>query len=212
MSECKLNVILDLDNTIINAIETRDKIKVPLNTGLDYFDWPPMFKIYARPHLQEFLDFLFANFNVSVFTAADKDYAIDIVRNFIYKDHPERQLTVFFYRYHVEKSHSEYKGVKDLRILWDLFKVPGFYPCNTVIIDDLDMVAKTNSFNCIPIKAFHVVDDNGAYNPDAVNDTDLLRVKAKLQTVKQLYDTTVCSFYGYFTSGQDKQKPLLKIA
>jgi hypothetical protein len=45
-----------------------------------------------------------------------------------------------------------------------------------------------------------------------VNDTDLLRVKAKLQTVKQLYDTTVCSFYGYFTSGQDKQKPLLKIA
>ena len=54
MSECKLNVILDLDNTIINAIDSSDWIKVPLNSGLKYVDWPPLFRIYARPHLQEF--------------------------------------------------------------------------------------------------------------------------------------------------------------
>lgn len=210
MSECKLNVILDLDNTIINAIDSGDIMKVPLNVGLKYVDWPPLFRIYARPHLDNFLDFLFANFNVSVFTAADKDYALHIVNNFIYKDHPERKLNIFFFRYHVEKSHREYKGVKDLRILWDMFQVPGFYPCNTVIIDDLDQVAKTNPYNCIPIDAFNVVDDDGKYNPLSSQDDDLIRIQSKLTFVKQLYDKTVCSFYGYFTANEDKQKPLLK--
>jgi len=210
MSECKLNVILDLDNTIINAVDTRDVIKVFNNSGLESVDWPPLFRIYARPHLQEFLDFLFANFNVSVFTAADKDYALYIVDKFIYKDHPERKLNIFFFRYHVEKSHREYKGVKDLRILWDMFQVPGFYPCNTVIIDDLDQVAKTNPYNCIPIDAFHVVDDDGNYNPNAYKDDELIRIKEKLTFVKQLFDSTVCSFYGYFIANEDKQKPLLK--
>ena len=68
----------------------------------------------------------------------------------------------------------------------------------------------SNPHDSDPFHVSYVGETCVSMNPDAVNDTDLLRVKAKLQTVKQLYDTTVCSFYGYFTSGQDKQKPLLK--
>jgi len=191
MSECKLNVILDLDNTIINAIETRDKIKVPLNTGLDYFDWPPMFKIYARPHLQEFLDWLFANCNVAVFTAAEKDYALFIIENFILIK-PERKLEFTFYREHVDLGESLYPdSMKDLRLVWDFFHVQNFYPSNTVIIDDLDLVYQTNMFNTIRLYPFFVVDEE-TYEPnyEASNDTELLNVIQKLEFLRNKFQTT----------------------
>jgi TFIIF-interacting CTD phosphatase-like protein len=213
MSDCKINVILDLDNTIINAIEMSQKINVPSQTNLEYRDMVPLFRVYARPHLQEFLDFLFDNFNVSVFTAADKDYALFIIENFIYANRPDRKLKVFFYRYHVDKSHKEYGGVKDLRILWDMFKVDGFYPCNTIIIDDLDMVAKTNPYNVLPVKAFYVINDEDEdkpfYNQDASKDDTLIQVQYKLQAIKENYDRSVCSFYGFMTK-KDSKSPLLQ--
>lgn len=210
MSECKLNVILDLDNTIINAIENSEKLKVPSTAGLTYVDWIPMFRIYARPHLDEFLDYIFANFNVSVFTAADKDYALHIVEKFIYKNHPERRLKFFFYRYHVEWSHRAYGGVKNLQIIWNMFKLPGFYPCNTVIIDDLDQVYKTNPFNTLPIKAFYVVDDYGEYNPNASSDTSLLEMKEKLKYIKGRFDVTECTLYGNVVGCKDLSTGLLE--
>ena len=37
------------------------------------------YKVFERPGLQEFLDYLFANFNVSVWTAASKSYALFII-------------------------------------------------------------------------------------------------------------------------------------
>ncbi len=212
MSDCKINVILDLDNTIINAIEMRNKIILPNDTGMNFKDMIPIYRVYARPGLEKFLDFLFDNFNVSVFTAADKDYALFIVDNFIYTK-PDRKLKVFFYRYHVDKSHKEYSGVKDLRILWDMFKVDGFYPCNTIIIDDLDLVAKTNPNNVLPVKAFNILNDedgeNPTYNPEASKDDVLIDVQKKLQYLKNNYERSVCSFYG-FMNKKDLNSPLLK--
>lgn len=184
--ENKLNVILDLDNTIINALSSDEKLKVPLKTGLIYRDWVPYYRVYARPGLEEFLDYLFDNFNVAVFTAADKDYAIWVVNNFILTK-PNRRIDFFFYRYHLDLSNKHFGGVKNLRILWDLFSVYNFFPSNTVIIDDLDYVYKTNPYNTIRIPAFSVVGDDGYFVKDSVNDNHLVEVTKKLDYLQNEY-------------------------
>ena len=40
--------------------------------------------ICERPHLSDFMDWLFKNFNVSVWTAASKDYALFIIKILYY--------------------------------------------------------------------------------------------------------------------------------
>jgi hypothetical protein len=123
---------------------------------------------------------------VAVFTAADKDYAIWVVNNFILTK-PNRRLDFFFYRYHLDLSNKHFGGVKNLRILWDLFNIYNFFPNNTVIIDDLDYVYKTNPYNTIRIPAFSVVDDNGYFNKESVTDNHLIQVRKKLDLLQNEY-------------------------
>jgi TFIIF-interacting CTD phosphatase-like protein len=190
--EYKMNVILDLDNTIINALEENDRKKLPIDFSnkFQYKDYIPYFRIYARPHLEEFLNYLFKHYNVAVLTAAEKDYATFIVNNFILTK-PGRKLEFVFYRNHVDTSEKVFGGMKDLRMLWDLYKVRGFYPSNTVIIDDLDLVYQTNMFNTIRLYPFFVVDEE-TYEPnyEASNDTELLNVIQKLEFLRNKFQTT----------------------
>ena len=79
------HVILDLDQTIISAetpkeidLTGQDKIKAKKFT---FHDMDNYYIVFERPGLQKFLDFLFANFSVSVWTAASKDYAAFIIKN-----------------------------------------------------------------------------------------------------------------------------------
>jgi uncharacterized protein YutD len=126
-------------------------------------------------------------------TAAEKDYAIFIIENFITKNKPERKLEFIFFRYQVELSREIFGGVKDLRIIWDLFQVNGFNKQNTVILDDLDMVYETNPYNTLRIKGFFVVDeDNGKVNYESINDNSLLDAINQLEYIKDIYDTNIC--------------------
>jgi TFIIF-interacting CTD phosphatase-like protein len=88
----KLNFILDLDQTIISgepveeySIEKNKKkaSKFRFETMENYYI------IFERPGLQQFLTFLFKNFNVSIWTAASKDYALFIIKI-------EKLITYFF--------------------------------------------------------------------------------------------------------------------
>ena len=195
MSDCRMNVILDLDNTIINALSDSDRKKLPseFSDKFTYRDMIPFFRIYARPHIEEFLTYLFANFNVAVMTAAEKDYAIFIIEHFITKGKQERKLEFIFFRYQVELSREIFGGVKDLRIIWDIFQINGFNKQNTVILDDLDMVYETNPYNTLRIPGFFVVDeDNGKVNYESVNDIELLNTINKLEYIKGIYETNIC--------------------
>ena len=194
VNDCKLNIILDLDNTLIQALEPSDRKKIPheLSNKFQYIDYIPFFRIYARPYLQRFLDYIFEHFNVSVITAAEKSYALFIIENFILIK-PERKLSFVFYRYQVDLSREIYSGVKDLRMLWELFQIPGFYKHNTVIIDDLDLVYQTNPNNTIRIPGFFIVDEEtNKVNHDMVNDDELLNVIHQLEFLKEVYQTHHC--------------------
>lgn len=195
MSEdCRMNIILDLDNTIINALADSDRKKLPSNfsSKFKYRDMIPFFRIYARPHIEEFLEYLFSNFNVAVMTAAEKDYALFIIKNFILTK-PGRKLEFIFFRYQVELSREVYGGVKDLRIIWDLFNIDGFNKQNTIIVDDLDMVYETNPSNTLRIPGFFVVDeDKGTVNYDSINDNALLDIIKQLEFIKGVYESNIC--------------------
>jgi hypothetical protein len=208
----KLNVVLDLDSTIIFAADMDQKEKIPISFPLPYKDFVPSYRIFERPHLQDFLDYIFEHFNVAVFTAAERTYCLFIVDNFILIDRPnkpQRKLEFIFYDYHLDESHKEYGGFKDLRIAFDKFKVPNFYPCNTVIIDDNPDVFETNPLNCLPIEAYEIVTENNEFNDDAVNDRGLLKVLSKLKYIEGKLSTDHC-LYGFVTKEHATKVPLLK--
>jgi TFIIF-interacting CTD phosphatase-like protein len=121
------------------------------------FRWEDMegfYKVFERPGLQKFLDFLFENFNVSVWTAASKSYALFIVDKFILEGHPERQLNYTLFSYHCKRSKRLRDSQKSLDILKNEFKLLNFDMDKTYIIDDHPEVYSTQPNNCISIKPF----------------------------------------------------------
>jgi len=209
----KLNVILDLDSTIIYSADINEKEKIPITFPLPYKDFVPSYRTFERPHLQTFLDYIFEHFNVAVFTAAERSYCLFIIDNFILIDRPgkpPRRLEFIFYKYHLNTSMNEYGGFKDLRLIFETFHIHNFYPCNTLIIDDNVDVANTNPYNCLPIKAFYVVKEDGPYNPDSINDRELLNVLEKLKYIERQMNMTNNCLYGFITGEHSKEVPLLK--
>ena len=103
------NVILDIDETLISSVEVdeyhqnKEKLdakKVPHSIFEDYY------YVFERPGVQEFLDYLFANYNVLIWTAAHKDYALHIIRKVILTK-PERKLDYIFFTYHCKIKYKE---------------------------------------------------------------------------------------------------------
>ena len=156
-------LVLDLDQTLISAEadEEYDFKKYQKKALLfDFYDMDGYYLVFARPFLQEFLDYAFANFEVSIWTAATKDYALFIIDHIILAGKSERKLDWIFFSYHCDISEKLGKGTKDLSILWDEYHLPGFNKNNTIILDDYDEVCSTQPENCISAKPFFFTDKN----------------------------------------------------
>ncbi len=152
MNKTKLNIILDLDQTIISAESSEEYDKEKNKTKEKKFIFHNMdsyYKVFERPGLQKFLDYLFKNFIVSVWTAASKDYALFIIDNIILQNKKERQLGWVFFSYHCDLSRKLTKRSKSLSMLWDVYQIDGYTKDNTIILDDYDEVFKTQEDNCI---------------------------------------------------------------
>ena len=176
------NVILDLDNTLIYAEPTEDfdfnnkdsikNLELLKNHNMDGY-----YIVFERPGVQEFLDDLFKNYNVSVWTAATKNYALFVIKNVILAN-PDRKLDYIFFYYHCGISKKNYKTDKKLDLLWNKFKLEGYNKDNTLIIDDNIDVIKANPNNSIQIEAFDI------NNKNSEKDNDLQRVFKKLKTME----------------------------
>ena len=164
------NIVLDLDNTLISAVPLEEfpfdkkgikekSLKFPFYNMDDYYI------VFERPYLQEFLDYIFSNYNVAVWTAASKDYAMFIVDKIIYSKEG-RKLDFILFSEHGSKSKKLYKGApKQLDMLWEKLKLNEYNRDNTVIIDDYDKVGATQENNTIQIFAFEF-EDEGSENDD----------------------------------------------
>lgn len=153
----KKNFILDLDQTLISAEPTeeydfsKNKLKAKQFT---FHDMDGFYVVFERPHLQKFLAFLFDNFNVSIWTAASKDYALFVIDKIILAGNSNRKLDYIFFSYHCDLSEREKDSTKNLKLLTDIFKLPGYNMDNTIILDDYDEVWKSQKGNCIYAKQF----------------------------------------------------------
>lgn len=173
------NVILDLDNTIISA-EAQEEFPFK-DDGIrekalkfKFWDMDGYFIVFERPNLESFLDFLFENYNVSVWTAATKDYALFIIDKIILSK-PNRHLNWILCSYHCDLSHKKYESPKQLDMLWDVFNLNEFNEKNTIIIDDLIDVHESQPDKCIRIKEFNILEKNSEY------DDELNKIKTKLE-------------------------------
>ena len=175
------NVILDLDQTLISA-EPVEEFKPKKNRDFVKHNMDGYYYVFERPYLQEFLTFLFKNFNVSIWTAATKDYALFIVDKVILKNKKERKLDYIFFSYHCGISEDLQDGTKALRMFWNVYNMPGYSEKNTLIVDDYDEVRNTQPDNCIVAPSFE-------YNNDqSVDDTFLKKLIKQLKDGLEKYE------------------------
>ena len=172
---------MDLDQTLISGEEWEDfneKTNKEKMKKYDYHIMKKYFIIFGRPQLQEFLYFLFKNFNVSVLTAASKDYALFIIKNFILTK-PGRELDFIFYSYHCDMSKRLKQGLKSLSMLWDVFKLKKYNEHNTIIVDDNPDVLVKQACNVIQIKPFYYKSRNSD------SDMELIKVMSDLKKIDE---------------------------
>ena len=122
-------IVLDLDNTCICSMEIDELDKVCHPESFRYVDIEGLFRVYERPGLQPFLDAIFKEYDVAVWTAAGYDYAVFVVDHFITMNQPERQLKFMLWDQHCEYSEKNGSQAKDLSLLTPL------YP-NYILLDD----------------------------------------------------------------------------
>jgi len=173
----KKNLLLDLDETLISAEPTteydfkKNKRKAKKFTFHNMDDY---YIVFERPGLQEFLKYVFEKYNVSVWTAASKEYGLFIIEKILLQNKPERKLDFIMFSYHCDISEKKGKGLKDLGILWKKFKLDGYNESNTVIIDDNNEVSEINKDRCIHIKPFKFLDKNSYKDKELYNLVDKL--------------------------------------
>jgi len=154
-----MNFILDLDETVIHSVPINQSSN-PNSSGLDYHEMTGYFYVYERPHLQDFLDYLFKHYKVSIWTAASKDYATFIIDKIILAGKPERKIEYFLFNYHCRLSGQITPNcTKNLSMLWDTWKIPGFSPDNTILMDDyIENTYVHQKYNCIIAMPFNAKD------------------------------------------------------
>lgn len=181
IKKVNFNIVLDLDNTIISSLtkEEYDKRKIDHNLKFTSI-CNDLYYTLPRPYLEDFLNYIFTRFHVSVWTAASKDYAKEIIEKFVLRRKKNRKLRGFLYDIHCKESMNEInpKTMKDLRYLY-ISKNKMFNENNTVIIDDLKEVLNNNKKNSIDSEYFD------SSKKTAPNDTFLLKLMNDLEPVYQ---------------------------
>ena len=159
------DLILDIDSTLIHTITDTADI-APNNITLAHFRALPSYWTFLRPHLHEFLDYIFEHYRVSVWTAADAGYAYKILEHIM----PKRQIYAFYTRISTDECEDKTGKHKLLTYFDKIFDKP-------LIIDDRVDVAAIQPNNAYNIKAFDVT------RPDAYLDTALVDLVRWLQVI-----------------------------
>ena len=181
----RFNLVLDLDNTIISSVRF-DDLKNAQNRDLLYEDMDDIYRVFYRPYLKEFLNYAFDRFDVSIWTAASRDYATFIIDNIIMKcidDKPKhlKHIKIFLYDHNCEESQEMYNknSPKDLNYLYNF---EDFNKTNTVIMDDLKDVHLANKDNVIKARYFD------AETKSSEDDDFLLDAIKILESIRKMYE------------------------
>jgi len=159
MPKTNLNVVLDLDNTLINTFDDYDSL-----IHLEIFKKPCFLDIRERvyffnlddekywgvfrPYAKEFINFCFEYFNtVGIWSAGERDYVDAIIENLFDTNKPHYSLS------RDECKYCDKREIfKPLNIIYETNNY--FTPKNTLIIDDNEYTMKMNRDNGILIPAY----------------------------------------------------------
>lgn len=164
-SDCRMNIILDIDETLGHNIKRSMWDMVPEKDKKKYDTMDFFGNVFViRPYIKKFLKFLFDNFNVSIWTLGSRDYAIWVAHNILIDNNKNRHVKNVMWSTHdsFASQISENTYGKDLKYLWidkeyddnidpnndeyyyndyegyseHPFMMHNYHPCNTILIDD----------------------------------------------------------------------------
>lgn len=183
----KLNLILDLDETLIHTIETKNKKDIEKyifcsNLLLHYVYNETHLITFYRDNLFDFLKTMSTKFNLYVYTNGIKSYADRIIC-----------MINCQMGYNVFCDYKCRKGpLPENKFITSFF---GLNPQNTIIIDDHHEIWPDDSDNQIIIKQFMgpVIDDDSA----VIDDDELSKLTILLTELhnKYIYDPNKLAHY-----------------
>jgi TFIIF-interacting CTD phosphatase-like protein len=142
-------VVLDIDNTLVFSQVQKFPWR---DLCLPQVQIQPHIWCTPRPHLQTFLDFVFENFEVGIWTAATGSYANAVISHFISIIGTHRRLKFVWTALQTAVARDRYGGHKNLSLLRDAGLLQPYQP--VVLIDDHPDAKATNFDNCMLIPAF----------------------------------------------------------
>jgi hypothetical protein len=143
-----LNIILDIDGTLVDARENlvpSPHSYLKMKTGGD-------FHVYLRPRLNAFLDWLFENFHVSLWTAGSEPYARWIAQNVVGLRRRNGALKHVLSARDCQTSLNMYGMLKSLKYFNNID--PSINLSNAILIDDTLSNCLGQQQNCILVPAF----------------------------------------------------------
>jgi TFIIF-interacting CTD phosphatase-like protein len=163
MPKSNLNVILDLDNTLINTFDDYDSLidleifKKPcyldIRERVYFFNLDEQYWGVSRPYAKEFVSFCFQYFNtVGVWSAGERDYVDFIIENIFEDKKPHYSLSRDECAGEYNDKNIKCNIFKPLNIIFDTNNY--FTPKNTLIIDDNEYTMKMNRDNGILIPPY----------------------------------------------------------
>lgn len=183
----KINLILDIDETLIHTEEISNDLKNDENIiKLPYFTG----KVYLRPYLEEFLNFCFENFTVSFWTTSNSLYCKTILQLILTKEQFDKTLLVLsseenkIINLKTNLIYSDNKSqLKPLELLFEDKKLSKIFKKeNTLIIDNTLNIIYENKYNSILVEDFR--------NNDNINVFCVLA--NLLNRIKSAGDVTKC--------------------
>ena len=167
----RVNVLLDIDETLVYYISGKvrahswDKLTPAEQAKYNFSTRSPTDGVLIlRPHVREFLSYLFRYFSVSLWTLSEREYAEDIagVLLKLFKKRTPNQRFAHIFSSDDDEDRKSAKSLhgnnKDLNWLWYKYAkdFPCFAECNTILIDDLPANALNNSnrHNTVKIAPF----------------------------------------------------------
>jgi NLI interacting factor-like phosphatase len=149
--------------------------------------------MWVRPHYTEFLEYLFSQFEVGVWSSARQNTVSNMCQLF---GNFKKKLLFTWSRENFGLSEDDYlkniSTIKDLQLVWksleDNPNMPSYTAYNTVLLDDSSSKAALQPFNSIAISEFNHKSTEKQLN----GDNELLNVISYLEKVK--YEDNVSNF------------------
>ena len=176
--EKKINLILDLDDTLIHteSVESVDHLNQKNHIILPNF----IGRVYFRKYLTEFLKFCYKNFNVSIWTSSNSLYCKEILK-LILNDEQYNNTNLILISEDNKiinlKTNMIYKNdnsrLKPLNFIFEDKELCKYFKKeNTILLDNEDFIKNFNEDNTILISNLDIqkVDEEFCYISKFLNN------------------------------------------